>query len=484
MPSTVVKSIAKDTDLSEEGVEELWKEAKEIAKDEGHENDWPYITTITKRLAKAKSKEIEETKENDVKNNVLGRKKFGVIDITKEFDRRGYSYFSIGFDGGPGIETKGTYGLSHLAEHLLHYNNQDLFEKWKVNGISNNAFTSSDNMVFYMQGLTGYLEQFIPEFTRNILSGINCGKERFEAEKNVVIQEVTNVFNKPGQWHMFNRMRRQFNHYGSVGLIEDLENATYEDFQEFVKNNYEKPSRIISFSDHDLTDFDNIEFDERDKPLRLKSGNYIAPFDGRIDEKAPNTTILGVSDKSISTDKEYYILNAVCDILGGSPINSPWGTELREKHSLVYGFSVYPYETDRRIHIGIETMKVKKDKVYEVMDGLLEKTKGLITEKAIKNSYLSSKIAYKKRQLSHIPSSVIGEYESGELNRNYEALRDIEVGEIYDVADKFFSKGSFTFTSDMDLKGTKFKEEEVVTEAELEIHRTLDLRSIKKEELI
>jgi hypothetical protein len=50
MPANIVKSFADKTGKSEAEVEKLWNKAKEIAADNGHKEDYEYITGILKKM--------------------------------------------------------------------------------------------------------------------------------------------------------------------------------------------------------------------------------------------------------------------------------------------------------------------------------------------------------------------------------------------------------------------------------------------------
>jgi len=52
MPANVIKSFAQETGKSAEEVEKLWDKAKEIAKDEGQDENYAYITGILKKMLK------------------------------------------------------------------------------------------------------------------------------------------------------------------------------------------------------------------------------------------------------------------------------------------------------------------------------------------------------------------------------------------------------------------------------------------------
>jgi len=55
MPANIVKSLAKKSKKTVEEVEKKWDKAKKIAKEEGEENNYAYITGILKKMLKIKS---------------------------------------------------------------------------------------------------------------------------------------------------------------------------------------------------------------------------------------------------------------------------------------------------------------------------------------------------------------------------------------------------------------------------------------------
>lgn len=52
MPANIIKSFAEKSGRSEKEVEELWNKAKEIAKDNNHEEEYDYIVGILKKMLK------------------------------------------------------------------------------------------------------------------------------------------------------------------------------------------------------------------------------------------------------------------------------------------------------------------------------------------------------------------------------------------------------------------------------------------------
>ena len=57
MPVAQIISMAKKAGVSPAKAEDLWDQAKASAKDQDHEDDYPYIMGIFKRMLKGHSKE-------------------------------------------------------------------------------------------------------------------------------------------------------------------------------------------------------------------------------------------------------------------------------------------------------------------------------------------------------------------------------------------------------------------------------------------
>ena len=51
MPVAAIKTFSKKTGKSEKELESLWKRAKKLAKDEGHEEEYDYIMAIFKKMS-------------------------------------------------------------------------------------------------------------------------------------------------------------------------------------------------------------------------------------------------------------------------------------------------------------------------------------------------------------------------------------------------------------------------------------------------
>lgn len=140
-------------------------------------------------------------------------------------------------------EKDGEHGLSHLVEHCMCEQVKQFENKMKEYSINWNAYTTSDEIVFYISGIDKYLRKFIDKFTKAILS-YNITPEVFERERNIVIAEYKQSFNDEASRFYINFHRKHYNYTGVIGSLGDLEKITYKDFLQFKKKIIKKVSVI------------------------------------------------------------------------------------------------------------------------------------------------------------------------------------------------------------------------------------------------
>ena len=73
------------------------------------------------------------------------------------------------FNAGSLYEKEGRYGTMHLMEHLICKSFSDMQSMLKKEGISWNAYTSDEHVVFYWSGLDSHLT---PELKRMLVDRI------------------------------------------------------------------------------------------------------------------------------------------------------------------------------------------------------------------------------------------------------------------------------------------------------------------------
>jgi len=121
-----------------------------------------------------------------------------LINLKSQTDLSG---FYMVYYGSTLLEKRGNYGISHLMEHLMCKNFEKLRETFEKEGIDWNAYTSSNEIVFYFTGLDEYLDKRRYELVE-LMSEFNVTKEQFENERKIVLQEYSDYFSDQTESHM------------------------------------------------------------------------------------------------------------------------------------------------------------------------------------------------------------------------------------------------------------------------------------------
>lgn len=156
---------------------------------------------------------------------------------------KGLSYYEITFNGSAMIEPDGYKGITHIIEHCMCEKIKTLEPIFKQNAISWNAFTSDNQMSFYIAGLANVIKKYRKQFTEFVLN-YKIEKEVFERERNVIIAEYYQSFSDQNSAFFLNWMRKYYNYTSAIGLIDDIKSITYEKFIEYKNKFYSDPSYI------------------------------------------------------------------------------------------------------------------------------------------------------------------------------------------------------------------------------------------------
>ena len=175
-----------------------------------------------------------------------------VVNLKSQTDLSG---FYIIYYGSTLLEERGNYGISHLMEHLMCKNFEHLREDFEKEGIDWNAYTSSNEIVFYFTGLDRYLSKRRNELV-DLMSDFNISKQQFENERKIVLEEYSDYFSDQTESHMLNLTRKLFNVYDPIGLREDLESLKFMDCLNFFEKQFAQPSKIINVSPKSLFKYD------------------------------------------------------------------------------------------------------------------------------------------------------------------------------------------------------------------------------------
>lgn len=274
------------------------------------------------------------------------------------------SGFYIVYNNVVANETDGTYGLSHLIEHLICKNLKDEFvEKLENNGIIWNAYTTPNNIVFYIRGLDDYVFKFKDEFY-NIVSNFDVTEKSLQSEKKIVLDEYTDLFNRYNKNHYLNLYRKLFNNYNSIGRRSDIEEVTLDKCYSHYHNYYNNPYKIIYISKKHQHETD-IKFGGNDI---IKGFNYISNNNYTLESPISSKNKSSVIYISPVINDDFDKIIFINYLLSGG-LKSPLYKNLREKENLTYYINC---RIDRLQNTGIilistETNDYNLEKLHETM---------------------------------------------------------------------------------------------------------------------
>jgi predicted Zn-dependent peptidase len=359
------------------------------------------------------------------------------------------SGFYIIFQGSCNLERPGIYGLSHLMEHLVCKSFDHLQDELDENGISWNAYTSGNEIVFYWTGLEENLSKYRGKFL-DLISDFKITEEEFQNEKNIVIQEYFDAFNDQAEAHYLNMCRKEFDHYGPIGLLEDLQSLTLKDCQDYFKLQYSKPSKIINVSKEDMNGLkdknfknfseftaDPFSYDiKKNEGVKLEKMNQ---YDGK-------RSILIFSEPVI--DPSHIAPVQMISAMLSSGLNSPLYQEIREKLGLVYYIQNWIDRTGNvgRNFIASLTTEENVEKFQTALYKVLDDPKTHLTEKrfnVIKNKLI---ISYKKNNINL--HSNVNKYITPKdwVLENF--IETITLKDCISIYDMYFKSDKLTFTTD------------------------------------
>lgn len=242
--------------------------------------------------------------------------------------------FFIVFKGSTLNESKGTYGISHFIEHLFSKPFDKYEEKFNIDAINYNAYTSNNEVVFFINGLDSKVYKWRDKLIDSFNNIKTITPEDFENEKKVVLEEYNNSFNDQLEWHILNLNRKMLNDYNPIGLKEDIENFTYDNFIEYSEKYFKTPSLIINVSKNYKYKNKNLEFNQNifDNKLTIFDNNNNFILEDSNDFK--NKSSIVISSPIIEEDFAYIkYINTMLNL----GLSSPLTKEIRVNRGLVYG---------------------------------------------------------------------------------------------------------------------------------------------------
>lgn len=363
-----------------------------------------------------------------------------IINIDSSIDLSG---FYVIYNTTIKNEKKGIRGISHFIEHLMCKKFEDQLNDYEENGISWNAYTSDNKIVFYITGLDNYLKDFKKIFVDKLIE-FDVSDKDVELEKKIIIEEYTDTFNKQSSSHFLNLYRKLFNNYNPIGDINDIKNIDKYKIINHKNEFYSKPSKIINISKNYPFEYD-YDFNELKNDYEI---NYIKNNDYTYQKSNIFKSKISLIYLSKIINDDYPYVNFITSLIGNG-LKSPLYQETREKNGLVYYINCHlDHLTDKSsvINISSQTNDEKVDYLNDKINYIFNNKEKFITKKRFETIKKSFKIHYKKSEIFRYKN--ITKYLSPNHWLIEPILDDITIDKIYEVFDKYFIFEDFYISYD------------------------------------
>ena len=361
-----------------------------------------------------------------------------IVNLKSQTDLSG---FYVVYEGSTNLEKKGWYGISHLMEHLMCKNFDHLQEDFDRDGIEWNAYTSSNEIVFYLTGLEDKVNKWKGEFM-DLLGGFNVKKAEFENERNIVLEEYMDSFNEQTQCHVLNLSRKLFGDYDPIGLKEDLENLKFMDCLNYFELQYAKPTKIINVSKKDYKNT-TLDFAERTIIKPLVYGNHNVPLE--LNNEWKDKTSIAILSPVINEDFAYvHFINAMLSL----GLKSPLYQEIREKRGLVYYVHCYQSRMNNQglNSISTQTSNRNFNAVVDAVEGVIKNPKKYLTKdrfNLVKDYY---SVRMQKDEILRYKS--VNQFINPTGWSVYDILDKITLKKVLEVYDKYYQFDNFYISND------------------------------------
>lgn len=352
------------------------------------------------------------------------------------------SGFYIVYKGSTNLEKPGWYGISHLMEHLMCKNFDHLQEDFDKDGIDWNAYTSSNEIVFYMTGLDEKVDKWKHEFVE-LLSGFEVSKEDFENERKIVLEEYMDTFNNQTSSHKLNLHRKLFNNFNPIGLKEDLENLNFLDCLNFFDVQYSMPTKIINVSKNKKYKNNLINFKKRSIDKKIEYGNYNTPLEIKNNFKDKSSLIM----LSPLIDKDFgyiHFINAMLSL----GLKSPLYQEVRERKGLVYYIHLYMSVLNKQglINISTQTSNKNFEKVVDSVKNVINNPNKFLTKERFELVKEFYNVRKKKGEILRYNN--VDRWIKPKGYSIYDVIDDINLDKIREVYNNYYNIDDFYLSND------------------------------------
>jgi predicted Zn-dependent peptidase len=362
-----------------------------------------------------------------------------IINLKSQTDLSG---FYVVYEGSTNLEKSGWYGISHLMEHLMCKNFDHLQEDFDKDGIEWNAYTSNNEIVFYLTGLDEKVNKWKGEFM-DLLGDFNVTKEEFENERNIVLEEYMDSFNEQTQSHQLNLSRKLFGDFDPIGLKKDLQNLKFMDCLNYYELQYAKPSKIINVSKNKKYNNQAIDFVDRQIVKNLQFGDHNVPLE--LGNEFKDKTSIVILSPVIEEDFAYvHFINAMLSL----GLKSPLYQEIREKRGLVYYVHCYQSRMNQQgiSTIATQTSNRNFNQVVDSVETIIKNPGKYLT----KDRFNLVRDYYKVRQQKDeiLRYKNVNQWINPDGWSVYDILDEVNIKKVREVYDKYFNFDNFYISND------------------------------------
>ncbi len=362
-----------------------------------------------------------------------------IINLKSKTDLSG---IYVVYTGSTNLEKAGWYGLSHLMEHLMCKTFDHLQDEFDQDGIDWNAWTSDNEIVFYLTGLDKKIEKWKYKFVE-LLGNFTITEEQLENEKKIVLEEYMDSFNSQAEAHFLNLSRKKFGHHSPIGLRKDIENTSLKDCEDFFNLQYSKPSKVINVSAKSKFDAD-VEFSSNVIEQNYEFGNY-NDIELELNNDFKDKTSIIMLTPIIEDDFAY--VNIITMMLGYG-LNSPLYQEVREKRGLCYYISAYQSRMFDKgiVSISTVTSNTNAQEVIDTVKMVLADPDTYLTKERLNTILENMKVRKKKGKINRY-NNVYKWIGPTEWSTD-DVLDTIKLKDIKKVYSKYFNPDSLYISND------------------------------------
>lgn len=362
-----------------------------------------------------------------------------IVNLKSETDLSG---FYIVYEGSTNLEKNGWHGISHLMEHLVCKNLDHLQEDFDKDGIDWNAYTSSNEIVFYITGLEEKIQKWKYKFV-DLLLQFNVTKKDFENERNIVLEEYMDAFNNQTETHQLNLHRKLFGDFNPIGSRQDLTKMNFLDCINFFELQYSKPSKIINVSRGKDYKNNEIDFANREIVKNFDFGNHNVPLELNNDFKDKSSLIM----LSPLADEDFGYIHFINHMLSMG-LMSPLYQEVREKRGLVYYIHCYQQRMNKQglTTIATQTSNKNFDAVVDAISGVLKNPNKYLTKDRF--NIVKEYLQVRKQKSEILRYENVNQWINPEGWSVYDVLDDINLKKVKGVYEKYFNLDNFYISND------------------------------------